>query len=82
MATTSHQVTPYAWTDVGTTPCFIQNNSTGIVRFVIDTAVPSTLSAPGHSLGGTEPSADISLPGQRVYARAESSRPLNLIVSR
>lgn len=70
MATKGFALTKTAWTDLGPTPCFVQLVPPERVLFVIDTVTPASLQANAHVLGAGELSADISLTGQRVFARA------------
>lgn len=64
-----------AWTDCGTTPCYIQATGPDPVRYVIDTAAPSATNiddVPAHILvsdGDDLADANVTLTGQKVYAR-------------
>ena len=82
MATTGFPVTSDQWTDLGATPCFLQNLSSYPVVFVVETAAPGSLNAAGHVLSPTgEMSANVGITGQKVFAKA-ANRPATLVVSR
>jgi len=80
MATTRVQLLPASWTDCGTTPCYVQNTGTDQAFYVIDTAAPGAVSdistVPAHVLmsdGDDLADVNISLTGQRVYARGKGA---------
>ena len=68
METTETTLQTSGWTDLGATPCLLQVRR-GSVRVVIDSVAPTDLKAPHLVLSDREPSANIVLTGQNVFAR-------------
>jgi len=75
MPTTRVQLSQGAWADCGATPCYIQATGPAPIRYVIDTAAPTATpidDVPAHVLvsdGDDLADANVTLSGQRVYAR-------------
>jgi hypothetical protein len=69
MATVGFDLAQNSWTDLGTTPCFVQCVGDDAL-VVIDTVTPGTLGADAHVLRSDgDSSMDIGLTGQHAYAR-------------
>jgi hypothetical protein len=81
MATTAFDLAQNTWTDLGTTPCFVQCVGDDAL-VVIDTVAPGAVDVPAHILRGDgDSSMDIGLSGQHAYARGVGGTG-RIIVSR
>lgn len=83
MPTNEYPLTRTAWTDLGPTPCALQNVSSFALTFVVDTAQPAAVDKRGHILTNPgDPNANVSLTGQRVFARALLTDQSSVVVTR
>lgn len=75
MATKSTAINGTSWTDLGTTPCFLELVGTNEVVFVIEVVAPGDIKAEGHILSDNanqgERTANVSITNNRVFARTE-----------
>lgn len=82
MAATEYTLSPTAWTDCGTAPCFMQLLTMGPIAFRVDGSAPSDASTVGAQMPqGPDPKteANISMTGT-LYVRSLSSSTADRIV--
>jgi hypothetical protein len=82
MAATEHTLSPTAWTDCGTAPCFLQLLTMGPIAFRVDGSAPSDAVTVGARLPqgpDAVTDANITLTGT-LYVRSLSSSTADRIV--